>query len=210
MGSAEAGNGIRVAIQTGGGANNLIIKRRYKVNANAYSQYLYQLLNPAGGYIQDKKYNSSANPALTPAYLVDQEVEPLDKVNAVLVYTFAMLPTVYNEYNFESITFPGVALSSLYEPNEFRFRTNSITLRTQVRRNHRFFLGNPTGIPTYDEFTVMNNQGMDTNVITDTTTPPADEYISMVNGRQEIVKDSSVIPWMGDIWECLTTFALAK
>lgn len=211
IGSAEVGNGVKVAIQTGGGANNLIVNRRFKVNANEYTSFLYQLLNPAAGYIQDKKYNTSAtNPTLSPAYLVDQVVEPLDQANAYLRYVFAMVPTAYDEFNYETENFPGVAISSLYADTDFLFRSAPINRKTQIRRNHTWYLGNPTGIATYDEFEVINSQGLRTSVITDQTTPSADEYISMVNGRQEIVIDSAVRPWMGDIWECVTTFALAK
>ncbi len=209
VGSAEVGAGVLAAIQTAGGATNLTVRRRFRVNANSYTNYLFQLLNPPGGaYIQDKKYNVAGG--LTPAYLVDQHMEGLNTVDGVLVCDFAMVPSVYNEYTAQVVSFPGVSLSSLYSPEQFNFRSSPITLMTQVRKNHVFFLGNPQGFPTYPLFVVLTNQGYRTNAVTDQTTPPANEYIAKVVGRQEIVIDSSVIPWRGDIWECRTTFALAQ
>ena len=210
-GSAEVGNGLSPNVQTAGGATNLVITRRFKVNSQKYQNYLFQLLNPAAGYYQDKKYNTSAtNPTQTPAYLVGQHVSPLDESNCTLTCIFAQVPTVYDEYNFGAETFPGVSLSSLYTPADFLFRSAPISIRTQIRINHTYYLGNPTGIPTYKLFNPLTIQGIRTNQITDQTTPSADEYIAQSMGGQELVMDSSVLPWKGDIWECRTTFALAK
>jgi len=210
IGSAEAGLGVRPAIQTAGGATNLVFKRRFRVNANTYQNYLFPVLNlpNAAAYIQDKKYNALAG--LTPAYLVGQDVEPFNEVDVALVCEFAMVPSSWNEYNNMTVSFPGVAQSSLYAPDEALFRSSNLTERTQIRIYHQYFLGQPTGIPTYDLFNPVDQFGNRTNVIDDNSDPSADEYISMINGRQEIVKDSPVIPWKGDIWEVRTVFALAQ
>jgi hypothetical protein len=206
IGSAEIGIGVQSAVQTPGGGTNLVIKRRFKVSTQVYTQYLFQILNPVS-YIKDKKYNGASS--TTPAYLVKQWTEGLDKANADLFCMFAMVPSTYNEYDSQTISLPGVQKSSLYDPSEFLFRNSSITKRTQVRIEHAYFLGNPQGIATYEEFNVMDSSGVRTNLVTDNTDPSADEYISMVNGSQEIVIESPVKPWMGDIWERRTVFALA-
>lgn len=201
-GSAQVGVATDIPVQTPGGDQNLIIDRQYKVLAVNKSNYIFDILDPVTA-ITDPSYPS--------AYLVKQSFSKLDDVNAILHCRFAMVPVSWiTDYDSQSVTFPGILPSSLYAPNEFDFRSAASSIDTMVRRQHDYFYGNPTGIPVYDRFRPVDQFGNQVSVITDYTDPSADQYIAMVQGRQEITVKSIVKPWMGWIFERLTLYAIAQ
>jgi len=201
IGSAEVGVAMGTSVQTPGGLSNLKIKRRYKVRANIAYQYLFQILNPSV---------RETDPTYPTAYLVRQALAPHDKANAMLECEFWMIPTLWNEAKYQPVTFPGVLKSSLYPAPDFPFRGSNFTRATQARHQHQYFLGPINSIPTIPYFQPVDAFGNRTNIITDFTTPSADEYISYVYGRQELVMESVVLPVIGDIWDQRTLYAIAQ
>lgn len=202
VGEAIIGQSFRTNFQVSvGGNNNRVITRRFKMKIADADYYQQALISPT---LYDETYPL--------AVIIDQAVEkiPGNKVDAFLDRIFAEVPTEWNQPDDRVITFPGVARSSLYALAEFDFRTSQVSLRTDIRENHKYFLGDPKGIPRYPRFRVYDAYGVETTLITDFTTPSVDEYVAMVAGGQEIVIDSKVVPWRGWI-QCLkTTFAKAK
>lgn len=201
QGSAEIGVALMPAQQTTGGLTNLLITRRYKVRSADVGNYLYQILN-ASVRITD--------PAFTDAYLVRQSVSGYDQSNGILTCQFAQIPQEWDEAFFNAVTFPGVSPSSLYEPVDFPWRSGSVSFETQARYNHKYFLGPINSIPTVPKFAPVDMFGNRVSQIDDWTTPSADEYVGMIQSRQEICVSSVVLNWMGDIWDRRTLYAIAK
>jgi len=193
-GAAEVGIGVQAAIQTGGGANNF--GDQEKVQGKHRRIYRLSIPAPRSAVIYNRQEIHVAND-LTPAYLVKQAVQPLDESNASLICDFAMVPTAYDEYNYQAISFPGVAQSSLYTPRDFLFRAPPSRSARRVRINHVWYLGQPAGHPDLHEIQRDRPVRKPNQCDHGPDNPVADEYISMANGRQEIVVDSSPIPWMG-------------
>ena len=73
-----------------------------------------------------------------------------------------------------------------------------------------YFLSNPGDIPVFNEFRPTDQYGTEVTQIDDNTIPSADEYIAMVQGLQEIIKQSTVRKWMGDIWVRETLYVHPK
>lgn len=203
VGSQVAGDQIDPNPQTVGGLTDLVFTRTYKVNSNSLSGFIFQILNPAVRVTDATVPN---------AYLVKQRATKIDEVNVHLQCVFAQIPSQWmSDATYETTTFPGVEPSSLFAPTEFDFRSGPTSFNTQVRMQHDYFLGPISGIATIPRFKPVNMAtGLRVSTITDQTNPSSDEYISMVGGRREIVVDSVVVKWMGDIWDRRTRFALAK
>lgn len=183
------------------GTNNRTIARRYKMRLADLEYYTVPIINPT---LRDAVYPL--------AIIIDQDVERIgdNKTDAYLLRTFAEIPTEWDEAFDEVATFPGVLPSNLYAPGEFQFRSGPSSIRTSIRINRRYFLSNPAAYPRIPKFQAVDSDGRATSVISDYTTPSADEYISMVLGRQEIAVSSIVKPWRGDIHFRETVFAEAK
>ena len=201
QGSAEVGVSMQPAQQTTGGSTNLVITRRYKVRSSSATDYIFQILN-ASPRIMD--------PTFTDAYLIAQSIGPLDASNGILTCVFAQLPQTWDEAFYNAVTFPGVDPSSLYSPYDFAFRSGAVSFTTQARYEHTYFLGPINAIPTRTKFKVVDTDGNQVSVVTDFTEPSSDEYISYVQGRQELVIESVVLPWRGDIWDRRSLLAIAK
>jgi hypothetical protein len=165
------------------------------------SYYLVPLINPT---FYDLVY--------TGAVIVDQKIEPLSENHAEceLVRVFAEVPTPYDEYIERAITFPAVAPSQLYAPADFYFRSAQVSRWTSGRMARAYFLSNPGDIPVFNEFRPTDQYGTEVTQIDDNTIPSADEYIAMVQGLQEIIKQSTVRKWMGDIWVRETLYVHPK
>lgn len=202
VGDAETGDTLDPNPQTVGGSTDIVFTRTYKVNNSVAASYLFQILD-APVRVMDDKY--------TDAYLVKQRLNRIDQVNSHLTCVFAQIPSTWqSDANYQAITMPGVDRSSLYAPTDFDFRGSPISISTQIRYEHAYFLGPISSIATRQRFRPVDADGVRVSVINDQTYPSANEYISMVNGRQELVMESIVLPWRGDIWDRRTLFALAK
>jgi hypothetical protein len=203
VGQQTSGDQLDPNIQTPGGQNDLVFTRTYKVNSNVVKNYTYQILD-SNVRITDATISN--------AYLVHQRAVRLDEVNMHLICTFAQIPSTWQtDATYEAVTFPGVAPSSLYVPDEFEFRSGPTSFDTQVRKEHAYFLGPQSGIATFERFKPVDAMtGLRVSTITDFTVPSSDQYISLVQGRGEIVVSSVVMRWKGDIWDRTTKYALAK
>lgn len=201
VGSQTAGDALDLNPGTIGGLNDWAFSRTYKVRSSVLENYLFQILSPAVRVTDD------TNPT---AYLVKQRAVRLDEVNVHLICVFSMIPSQWDESKYQPVTFPGVLPSTLYTPADFPFRSSSYTKTTQCRHNHQYFLGPINSIPTVPLFQPVDSDGNRVSVITDYTTPSSDEYISLVASRGEIVTESVVLPYRGDIWDLRTTFSIAK
>lgn len=201
VGSQTAGDSLDVNPGTVGGLNDWVFSRTYKVRSSSLSSYLFQILNPAVRVFDDTN---------TSAYLVKQRAVRHDEVNVHLTCVFSMIPSAWDESKYQPVTFPGVLPSSVYAATDFPFRASSYTKTTQCRHHHQYFLGPISSIPTVDLFQPVDSDGTRVSVISDFTTPSADEYIALVNNRAEIVTESVVLPFKGDIWGLRTTYAVAK
>lgn len=201
VGSQTAGDALEVNPGTIGGLNDWVFSRTYKVRSSVLKNYLFQILNPAIRVTDDT--NSSA-------YLVKQHASRMDEVNVHLTCVFAQIPSQWDESRYQPVTFPGVLPSTLYSPADFPFRSSAYTKTTQCRHHHQYFLGPINSIPTVALFQPVDSAGSRVSVISDYTTPSADEYISLVNNRGEIVTESVIMPWKGDIYDLRTTYAVSK
>jgi hypothetical protein len=202
VGASEPGDALDPNPQTLGGQTDLVFTRRFRVNGANAADYLFQILNPASAVVDSD---------ITDAYLVNQRLQRINQVDQHLVCVFAQIPSRWSsDVSYQNVTFPGVDRSELYAPGEFEFRSSPTSISTQVRYDHEYFLGPIQGIATFPRFKPVDSQGLRVSTITDYTTPSADTYISMVNGRQEIVVESVVLPWKGNIFDRRTLYALAK
>lgn len=203
VGQATAGDQLDPNPQTVGGLTDLVFTRTYKVRSSLLSNYLFQILSP-NVRVMDA--------TVTSAYLTAQRATRIDELDYHLVCVFAQKPSTWmSDASFETVTFPGVEESALYAANEFNFRSGPTSFNTLVRRQHDYFLGPIQGIATIPRFNPVDNAtGRRVAVITDNTTPSSDRWISMVGGRQEIVVDSVVTKFKGDIWSRITRYALAQ
>lgn len=201
VGAQVAGDSIDPNPGTIGGQNDYVFTRTFKVNSNVVKNYLFPILNPPMRIVDSKIQN---------AYLVNQRAVKVDDINDHLICVFAQIPSAWNESKYQPVTFPGVEVSSLFTPFDFPFRSSPYTKPTQARYYYQYFLGPISGIPTYPTFQPVDRQGNRVSVITDWTDPSADEYIALCASRGEIVTESVVLPWRGDIWALRTLFAVAK
>jgi hypothetical protein len=183
------------------GENNRAIRRRYKMRLVDLPFYTVDVLNPT---LYDVKY-----PA---AVITGQSIEriPGNTTDAFLIREFAEVPTTWDDYLDQVVTFPGVEKSSLYTPPDFPFRGSPTSQASQIRRNRAYFLTPQRGIAAFPKFQPKDDEGNVVSIITDDTIPSADEYIAKVLGRQEIVVSSHVQEWRGAIQVRVTDFALAK
>lgn len=185
---------------TAGGVADRTVERRYKCRVEDVGYYTVNLLAPT---LYDTKYPL--------AVIVDQKFISKDKADGTLVRTFSESPTEWNDSFDRTVTFPGVALSSLYAPGDFAFRPAQVTLPTDVRVNRVYFITADEGsIPRYPLFKVFDSSGLQTSVITDFTTPSCDEWIAMVAGRQEIVSQCRTFRLRAAIFCRETLFAQAQ
>lgn len=201
VGSQVAGDSLDTNPGTIGGLNDWVFSRTYKVRSSLLQNYLFQILNPLVRVTDD------TNPT---AYLVKQRAVRHDEVNVHLTCVFAMLPSAWDESKYQPVTFPGVLPSTVYASSDFPFRASAYTKTTQCRHHHQYFLGPINAIPTVPVFQPVDQFGNRVSVISDWTTPSADEYIGLVNNRGEIVTESVVLPWKGDLWNLRSTYAVAK
>lgn len=201
VGSLVVGDSLEVNPGTVGGLNDFVFTRTYKVNTNVIQNYLFQILNPPNRITDD---------TITTAYLVKQSSRKIDDVNHHLTCVFAQIPSQWDQSSYQTVPFPGVAVSSLYTAFDFPFRSSIYSYPSQCRHNWQYFLGPISSIPTATKFQPVDDQGNRVSVITDWTNPSCDEYIAMVNSRREIITESVVINYKGDIWGLRTTYALAK
>ncbi len=201
IGEPVLGAGYQINLQVArGGLSDRTVTRQYKCRVADVNDYTVNILAPT---LYDTKYPL--------AVIVDQRFAPKDKVDGVLTRVFAEVPSEWNDPDDRVIPFPGVALSSLYAPGDFAFRSAQSSLRTDVRINHVYFLtADQRSIPRYPKFKVFDYSGLQTSVVTDYTTPTADEYIALVAGQQEIVIDCQIVSWRGAIFDRQTTFAAAQ
>lgn len=202
IGSNIVGSGFQLNRQvTAGAGNNRSIFRTYKIRVADITSYTQPILNPV---LYDTTYPF--------AVLVDQRIQELpgNKVDAHLIREFAEIPTSYDDPDDRVVTFPGVALSSLYAAGDFNFRSAQASLRTDVRVRHDYFLADPKTISRYHKFFVYTSDGLQTTVVTDYTLPSCDEYIAAVAGRQELIIDCQINQWKGWIHDRVTTFAQAR
>jgi hypothetical protein len=201
VGSRVPGDALDPNRGTIGGRNDWVFSRTYKVNGTLIENYLFRILDPAIRVTDD---------TVTNAYLVDQRATKLDENNMTLTCVFAQIPTAWNESKYQPASFPGVLPSTLYTPYDFPFRSSTYTKTSQCRHAHQYFLGPIWSIPTLPLFQPVDSDGNRVSVISDYTSPSADEYISLVSSRGEIILESVVLPWRGDIWDLRTTYAVAK
>jgi hypothetical protein len=190
IGSPRVGEGIALGIQSNG-TNCRVITRRFRMRIEDQASYLVALINPT-------LYDS----VFTSAVIVGQEIRAKaeDHADCELVRVFAEVPTPYDEYIERAVTFPGVSPSKLYTPADFRFRDTQVSRWASGRLARAYFLSNPRDIPVYPEFHPTDQQGVEVTTIDDNTIPSADEYIALVQGKGEIIKESVVKQWKGDIW----------
>lgn len=206
VGDSQPGDATDPNPQTLGGQTDLVFSRTYKILGSSLANYLFQIKSTTVA-----PATRITDATITSAYLVAQKYKRIDEVNGHLICVFAQIPSTWStDHQYQTIPFPGVQQSSLYTPYDFEFRPSAASFSTQIRYEHAYFLGPANGIATRPRFKPTNNQGYRTSVITDDTNPTADQYISMVNGRQELVIESVVLPWKGDIFVRRTLFALAK
>lgn len=206
VGARFTGDQLDPNPQSIGGQTDLVFTRTFKVSAVNAPNYLYQIrstFSAPATRVMDAK--------IPTAYLVAQRLVAVNDADMHLVCVFAQLPsTWYTDASYQNVPFPGVLQSSLYTPYDFEFRASALTLSTQTRYEHTYFLGPQNAIAPRPRFKVFDVHGYRTSVIDDNTNPSADEYIGLVNARQEIVIESVVLPWKGDIYDRRTLFALAK
>jgi hypothetical protein len=190
IGVPRIGDGIELGPQSSG-TDNRIITRKYRMAAEDSASYLVSLINPT---LYDSVY--------TGAVIVKQRIEaiPDNHSEALLIRVFAELPTPYDEYIERAVTFPAVAPSNLYTPQDFYFRNTEVSRWASGRLARAYFLSNPKDIAIYPLFRPTDQDGVEVTMIDDNTIPTADEYIALVQGKQEIIKESTVKLWMGDIW----------
>lgn len=201
VGSLVTGDALDLNPGTVGGLNDFAFSRTYKVNTNVIQNYLFQILNPSIRVADD---------TIQSAYLVKQRSHKIDEVNHHLICVFSQIPSPWNESKYQPVPFPGVQVSSLYTAFDFPFRNSTFTKSSQCRHFWQYFLGPINSIPTVPLFQPVDSDGNRTNLITDWTSPSTDEYVSLVNSRGEIVTESVVLPFKGDIWGLRTTYAIAK
>lgn len=181
--------------------NNRVIRRVAEIRVEDVPHYIVPIESPT---LYDDVF--------TNAVIVGQSIEEKagDRTVCYLHRVFAEIPKEWDETVERAETFFGVAKSMLYAPGDFAFRNSVISLRTRCRISRRYFLGNPGRIVESARFQPVDNDGVAVNVITDDTVPSSDEYIAMVNGRQEIVLSSISKQWMGDIHFLETIYSPAK
>lgn len=200
IGEPVLGAGFRLNVQVPGtGLADRTVTRRYKVRVSDVAHYTQNLLAPT---LWDSEYPL--------AVIVDQSFapKPENKVDGILTRVFSEVPTEWNDSSDRTVTFPGVALSSLYAPGDFAFRPAQITLPTDVRVNRVYFLtADESSIPRIPLFKVFDSSGLQTSIITDFTTPSVDQWIASVAGQSEIVTLCRVSRWRGAIFCRETLFA---
>lgn len=201
VGEQVAGDSLDLNQGTVGGLNDFVFSRTYRVNSRVVQNYLFQILNPSVRVTDD---------TIPSAYLVRQRATKVDEVNLHLTCVFAQLPSSWDDFKEVPASFPGVLPSTLYSPYDFPFRNSTYTKESKCRYNYQYFLGPPRTIPTVPLFQPIDSDGNRVSVISDYTFPSADEYISLVGNRGEIVLSSVIQPWKGDIWALRTTYAEAK
>jgi hypothetical protein len=203
IGEPVLGAGFSLNIQVpASGLADRTVTRNFKVRVTDVSHYTQSILNPT---LWDSEYPL--------AVLVDQFFKPKseNKVDGILTRVFSETPSAWNESGDRAITYPGVALSSLYAPGDFAFRPAQITLPADVRINRAYFQTNNEGsIPRFKKFKVFDQSGLQTSVITDYTTPSVDEWIAMTAGLTEIVDLCRVTRWRGSIFCRETIWAPAQ
>lgn len=201
VGSRVPGDSLNPNRGTIGGRNSWVFTRTFKVNGTLVQNYLFQILNPSVRVTDD---------TVTNAYLVDQKAVKLDDVDVHLICVFAQVPNAWDESSYKPASFPGVLPSTLYTAYDFPFRPSTYTKTSQCRHAHQYFLGPIWSIPTFPLFQPVDGDGNRVSIISDYTYPSSDEYISLVASRGEIILESVVLPWHGDIWDLRTTYAVAK
>lgn len=206
LGPPSIGRSISFGIQSSssvpnGTRNNRIITQDYEMRVEDQADYIVSLETP-----------TVYHPVFTNAVIVDQSISARenDRTTAILRRVFAEVPLEWNEDIERVETFPGVAQSMLYAPAEFVFRNAVANFRTSVRINRRYFLSTADKLVPLTPFQPVNSDGVAVSVITDYTTPSADEYVAMALGRQEIVLSSVPRRWMGAIHVLETIYARAK
>lgn len=203
IGEPILGAGYRLNQQVPAGGNfDRTVERHYKVRTTDVGNYTVNILAPT---LYDVQYPL--------AVIVEQRFvpKPENKVDGTLIRIFSETPSEYDDSGDRTITFPGVALSALYAPGDFAFRPAQVTLPADIRLNRVYFLTNDeSSIPRYEKFKVFTADGLQTSVVTDFTTPSADEYIALAAGRQEIVDYCRVSRWRGAIFVRETLFTPAQ
>jgi hypothetical protein len=181
--------------------NNRIITVDYEMRTEDASHYIENIENP-----------TLYHQIFTSALIVGQSVQARadDKTTCILTREFAEVPFEWNERVERVETFYGVAATQLYAPGEFFFRNQMVSIRTDCRVNRRYFISTG-GVPgRFEPFRPVDQDGSAVSVMSDYTTPSADEYIAMVLGRQEIVVSSAFRRWKGAIHVLETVYAQAK
>lgn len=201
VGQRVPGDSLNPNRGTIGGRNDWVFSRTYKVNGTEVENYLFKILDPAIRVTDD---------TVTNAYLVDQRASKLDENNVILTCVFAQIPSAWTKSSYQTVTFPGVLPSSLYSPSDFAFRSSSYSKPTQCRHLYTYFLGPINTTATLPLFQPVDSDGNRVSVISDFTYPSADEYISLTASRGEIVVESIVENFMGDIWARRDLLAVAK
>lgn len=200
IGSGEIGVSLDRMPQTQGGANNLMITRRYKVRSDIATTYLFQILDP-NVRITDLTFPN--------AYLVSQAIGGKDKADGVLTCVFCQIPTRWDEAYPNPVPFPGVLPSSLMTPFDFKFRSSAQSLYSTAFVRHEYFLGPLQNVPVLPLFQPIDQFGNKTSVLDDWSAPSSDEYVAMTSARREIVISSVVHPFRGDIYETKSLIAVA-
>lgn len=197
LGDATLGVKFETGIQTKGNTDR-IITRQYAIKASAAPAQLKRLMPP-----------EITDPVFLNAYIVDQDIKP-GKAAAIVARVFAEVPTPYSDWDDMVIQLPGVEPTALQVLDDFPFRSSPTSESIAVRIDRKFYLSNPQRIPRIAEFRPVDAEGNRTNVLTDTTTPTAEEYLAYVASGTYLVDRCSVHRWQGDIWERRTVYFRAQ
>lgn len=159
---------------------------------------------------------STAHPTIATAFLV-QETD-LQNVGAGLVEwtrRYATVPATRNEYESYLYTFVEIVRATGGDGTRGPF-TRKVNSRVEFAYFHVGSVAYPTvgDIPIVAGFQPMQDiwgSPVEVEFLSQTTDPTSDDYLDLVDAETEIaVEDSDIHPWMGNIYERITRYVVAR
>lgn len=158
----------------------------------------------------------TVHPTITTAFLVAET--DLQNVGAGLVEwtrRYATVPATRNEYETYLHTFLEIVNATGGDGAR-----SSFTKKVNSRIEYAYFHVGSVAYPTIDDVPLISGfqptyaywgSALEVEFLSLVTTPTSDAYLAMVAAEDEIaVEDSDVRPWMGNIYERVTRYVVAR
>lgn len=199
MSASSTGDDLDAQLQTSG-TDCREITRRYVTLASAAAGHLVQIIPPA---LFDAVYAQ--------ARIVAQAVKGRgDRTTAIVIRRFAEIPTPIDDPKGYNGLFPGLEDGSYGVIDEFPFRSRPESVPTVARVRREYFPGPLEQIERIPEFRAVDEDGNATDILTESTSPTAEDYLGWVKTGRELVMRCEISRWQGDIFERSTFYVPAR